>query len=1226
MNIDQLGALLNRAVAHHQSNELKEAAQMYQQILTFMPNTSKRELIIESNDDIDFFDLMSKTSNNFALLLKDIGQFADGSDQYQQAIILMEAIRSWCDDSGQEWPINYQNDLAGAHINRAVSLKNMGALDEAKDQFQQAILLRKGIRNWCIRNEQEWTISHQNDLANAYINIANLLDDMGLLDDAKGQYQQAILLRESIRSRCDDNEQQWPIAYQNDLACAYLNFAILLKGASAFDNAKDQYQQAIYLSEGIRTWCDDNEQQWPISYQNDLASAYLNFVPLLIDTCAFDDAKEKCQKAIFLMEAIRRWCDGNGQQWPIVYQNNLAGAYINLAISFKATGEWNYSCGQFKQAIILMEAIQKWCDDNGQEWPVNYQNNLATAYINLADLLSNTGNFDDAKEQYQQAIHVREDIRAWCDANGQEWTITHQNDLAGTYSGFAIILRDTGALYGGKDKFQHAILLREDIRIWCNDNAQQWPIAYQNDLACAYLNFAILLKDIDALYDSKNQYQQAIFLMEDIRIFCEDSKQQWPVVYQDVLAVAYMNMAILLKELGAVNEAKDQYQQAIQLYDDIFSQQAPVTNRLPLDIRENKLIVWLNYFSVVNVRVTERFLGLTNDAITLLGMYTSLRSQTVAFQLLHRMVAFSLKHNEINLAVKLIHCVQGRELAYKLEASNLTGDEPEVVALFVEQREHYRKLLAELTQNPKRENDKTFLAELSVAKDAYSQSRASVASLPEYAPLLSPLNIEITDIQATQTQGQATLMWLSFTDDKEFPVNGVLAIPAKGEPQYFDLTDSLGRLLTLHDDLAKLMSGRGYRKNAMDYSEADIQAVIERYTKDGDVKTPEFVIKQVWHNITRNMREIWQGDNSELGHWLTHHGIDKVLNLTQGKTHNFPLALGSAETIKHRFIPGLALWRQRQALNLGQENTSNNHCAISSQICIGKAIASEHEDTSLLIPHTVLEQQALLTQFSDANHNNSNVPSNTSQAISLTTQDTQTAQNVFPHHDKPLGFVHIACHGVPDKDKAGGAKLMLGENSITSDSFERMKNTVDVAFFNACIAGTTQDDTKGEHIGLLIPLLTKAHQVIAATLPLDDVKASYFAVLLFHYYWREAKPLTESVTLAKADLQTGLWPTQVKDSVINIYHQAVDELPKDYLEYVIRRLYPPIPELCYCLQIFDLDSLDIDHAYPVVQANMKVLITQQFEQGLTAHLQDSDEGDMAQELLTVFVSSIKVFG
>ncbi|MBB1369226.1 hypothetical protein H5154_23230, partial [Pseudoalteromonas sp. SR44-5] len=112
--------------------------------------------------------------------------------------------------------------------------------------------------------------------------------------------------------------------------------------------------------------------------------------------------------------------------------------------------------------------------------------------------------------------------------------------------------------------------------------------------------------------------------------------------------------------------------------------------------------------------------------------------------------AFSLKNNEISLALKLIHCVQGRELAYKLEASQLTGNEPEVVTLFVKQRAHYRALLAELTQNPNRENDTHFLNELGKAKDAYSQSRTVVAALPEYAPLLSPLNIEVTDIQATQ--------------------------------------------------------------------------------------------------------------------------------------------------------------------------------------------------------------------------------------------------------------------------------------------------------------------------------------------------------------------------------------------------------------------------------------------------------------------------------------------
>jgi tetratricopeptide (TPR) repeat protein len=902
--------------------------------------------------------------------------------------------------------------------------------------------------------------------------------------------------------------------------------------------------------------------------------------------------------------------------------------FNNLGLINNDAGELNRALSFYQEALNLMGFVRTWFEDNNKHYPVIYQNDLASAYINLANFSFGRWPLSGVTNLYLKAVNLMEDIRKRCD--DKNWPLNYQQSLANAYGSLAQALDEGDTIDDTNLRYQQAISLMENIRRCCkNSDDLDWPEAYQDNLANVYTNFAISLKNCGEVDVAKRKFKQAIFLREDN--YHTYDRKHCPIKYQEALAISYAGFADLLGSTAGLDEAKGKYQQALQLYDDIFCKKNIALNKVSLDIKQHRLLIWRNYLSVADSFVTKRFIEFTSDAITLLDSYTDKKNELICQLLLHRMVAFSLKHNEINLAIKLIHCVQGRELAYALETSQLTGDESAIVNVFVEQREQYRTLLVELSDNS--HNDIDFLNKLGSAKDTYSQSRASVAALPEYAPLLSPLNIEITDIQATQGQGQATLMWLSFTDDKEFPVNGVLAIPVSGEPQYFDLTDSLERLLTLHDDLAKLMSGRGYRKNVMDYSEAEIQAVVERYTDDGDVKTPEFVIKQVWHNITRTMKEIWQDNNSELGHWLTHHGIGEVLNLTQGKTHNFPLALGCAETIKHRFIPGLALWRQRQALNLGQENTSNHHRTISSQTCIGKAIASEHEDTSLLIPHTVLEQQALLTQFSDTSHNSSNAPSNTSQAINLTTQDAQTAKTLFPHHDKPLGFVHIACHGVPDKDKAGGAKLMLGENSIVSDALERMKNTVDVAFFNACIAGTTQDDTKGEHHGLLIPLLTKAHQVIAATLPLDDVKASYFAVLLFHYYWREAKPLTESVTLAKADLQTGLWPTQVKDSVISIYHQAVDELPEDYLEHIIRSLYPPvikgdlpITELCYCLQIFNLNSLNIDHSYPEIQANMKALISQQFEKNLTAHLQDTYEGEMAQELLTVFVNSIKVFG
>ncbi|MBB1369034.1 tetratricopeptide repeat protein, partial [Pseudoalteromonas sp. SR44-5] len=673
MDSDQLGILLNRAVTHHQNNDLNEAAKMYQQILAFLPDT----IIVESNDDIDFLDLISKTNNNFALLLKDIGQLADACNKHKQAIILMEAIRSWRCAFKQEWSINEQNDLASAYMNQASIFKLQGAFDDALERQQQAILLREGIRAWCNENNKEWTIQHQNYLGNVYINNANLLDDIGLLDEARLQYQKAIILREKIFSQCGNNEQQWQITYRKDLASAYLNFAILLMRSGVLDKAKEKYQKAVFLYEGIRSWCDDNKKQWPIAHQSDLAYAYLNFTALHITNSVFNDAQETCRKAILLMEDIRRFCERKGQQWPIKYQNNLAGAYVNLSIVHIETGEWNYSYEQLKKAITLMEAICKWYYENSEKWPVRYQEDLALAYMSLGNLLSDTGNLDDAKEQYYNAIYLREGIRVYLDASGQEWTIIHENDLAEAYCKLAIILMDTGELDDAKTIFEQALILRENIRVHCHENERKWSILYQNDLALTYMNRANLLKKQGLLNEARREYQHTILLMVEISMYYDHSGQQQPVAFQNNLAITYMNMALLLQELGALGIAEDRYQQAIRIYDDMFLE--GIKNKLPLNIRVNRLIAWLNYFSVVNVPVTESFLCLTSESIELLEIDRGQKSQTASLQLLHRMVAFSLKNNEISLALKLIHCVQGRELAYKLEASQLTGNEPEVV-------------------------------------------------------------------------------------------------------------------------------------------------------------------------------------------------------------------------------------------------------------------------------------------------------------------------------------------------------------------------------------------------------------------------------------------------------------------------------------------------------------------------------------------------------------------
>ncbi|MBB1369080.1 hypothetical protein H5154_22365, partial [Pseudoalteromonas sp. SR44-5] len=243
----------------------------------------------------------------------------------------------------------------------------------------------------------------------------------------------------------------------------------------------------------------------------------------------------------------------------------------------------------------------------------------------------------------------------------------------------ANLLANMEAFEEAKDEYQNAISLRQGIRTWCDKSGEVWTAEYQNNLAATYMNLALLFASVGAFDEAKIKYQQSISLDEGICAWCYKHEKEWPILYRHGLTVTYMNYAVLLGCIGALEEAKEQYKQAFTVLDSIhycFTTQGKV---LALDVSHTDLLLWCNYISVADPLIISRFIELASESIRLLDMHTDIKSQGLSLKLLHRMAAFSLKNNEISLALKLIHCVQGRELAYKLEASQLTGNEPEVV-------------------------------------------------------------------------------------------------------------------------------------------------------------------------------------------------------------------------------------------------------------------------------------------------------------------------------------------------------------------------------------------------------------------------------------------------------------------------------------------------------------------------------------------------------------------
>jgi tetratricopeptide (TPR) repeat protein len=90
------------------------------------------------------------------------------------------------------------------------------------------------------------------------------------LSGALADYGAAIDLMKGLRTRLG---AEWPPAWGNDLAAAYMNRGVTRRAGNDLSGALADYGAAIDLREGLRTHLG---AEWPPAWGNALAAAYLN--------------------------------------------------------------------------------------------------------------------------------------------------------------------------------------------------------------------------------------------------------------------------------------------------------------------------------------------------------------------------------------------------------------------------------------------------------------------------------------------------------------------------------------------------------------------------------------------------------------------------------------------------------------------------------------------------------------------------------------------------------------------------------------------------------------------------------------------------------------------------------------------------------------------------------------------------------------------------------------
>jgi tetratricopeptide (TPR) repeat protein len=383
-------------------------------------------------------------------------------------------------------------------------------------------------------------------------------DGVGAIED----HGQAIALWTDLQARLQSSGQ-WPPAWQNALATAYMNRGVDRRGAGDGTGAIEDYGQAIALMADLQARLQSSGQ-WPPAWQNDLARAYLNRGNARRDVGDGAGAIEDYGQAIALRTDLQERLQSSGQ-WPPAWQNDLAKAYGNRGNARRDAGDGAGAIEDHGQAIAMMADLQGRLQSSGQ-WPPAWQNNLAQAYMNRGNARGDAGNRAGAIEDYGQAIALRTDLQERLQSSGQ-WPPAWQNDLATAYINRGNARRDVGDGAGAIEDHGQAIALRTDLQTRLQSSGQRLP-AWQNNLASAYMNRGVARSAAGDGTGAIEDYGQAIALRTDLQERLQSSGQ-WPPAWQNNLAEALMILGLALDTGPEPAEALVPYTRAIALWSEL---------------------------------------------------------------------------------------------------------------------------------------------------------------------------------------------------------------------------------------------------------------------------------------------------------------------------------------------------------------------------------------------------------------------------------------------------------------------------------------------------------------------------------------------------------------------------------------------------------------------------------------------------------------------------------
>ena len=469
------------ALQHHRAGRLREAEQIYRQIVAADPDHYDAWHLLgviacQSGNyqaGIGYIELAlthqpdwAEACYNLANAWKDLGKLDEAATCYRRVLQL-------------------KPDFAQAHNSLGNVTKELGKLDEATTCYQRALQLKPdyaeahnnlGNAYRAAGKLDEATACYQRVLqlrpnqAEAHSNLGNVFTDQGRLDEAAQCHRHALRLRPDFaevhsslgkvlrdQGKLDEAAQchQRALQLKPDYAEADNDLGNVLRDQGKLDEAAECYRRALRL-------------------KPDLVEAHSNLGNVLRDQGKLDEAAESYQRALRL-------------------KPDLAEAHSNLGNVLRDQGKLDEAAECYRRALRLKPDLAEGHSNLGNayrdvgkldEAAACYQRALqlkpdyAEAHNNLGNVLRDQGKLDEAAQCHRRALRLKP-------------------DLAEAHSNLGNVLRNQGKLGEAAQCHRRALQLKPDY-------------------AEAHSNLGNVLRDEGRLDEALTSHRRALQLNPDL--------------------------------------------------------------------------------------------------------------------------------------------------------------------------------------------------------------------------------------------------------------------------------------------------------------------------------------------------------------------------------------------------------------------------------------------------------------------------------------------------------------------------------------------------------------------------------------------------------------------------------------------------------------------------------------------------------------------------------------